>query len=284
MRDFVLMVDVNGDIDPEYAAAEDIKIMPQYYHFNDGVTYGDEIKLSAEEFYNRCKSGERAYSAGCNYDRVYGIMEEAVKAEKDIIVVMASSDCSGSYSTVKLAGDDLMEQYPGSRIYVVDSRLESVPIGLLCRMGNELRKGGKSFDEVVAAIENKKGKCDVFFIVNHLDYLVRGGRLSAFSGAMGTLLSIKPILHFEEGKIVPFMKCRGMKAAKQAILDYLKTKELDKEFFAGGYTLDKEPDEEYVKLFEDEIGVKSLWIAEVNHTIGSHTGDGALGVACCFKD
>lgn len=284
MRDYVLMVDVNSDIDPAYAAAEGICIMPQYYHFNDGVIYGDEQKLSLEEFFSRLRTGERAYSMGCNPDRVHGIMEEAVKAGHDIIVTMASAECSGSYNTVCIEADKIMEDYPGSRIKVIDSRLECAPIALLVHYGQDLKKQGKSFDEVVEAMEKKKTHLDIYFMVDHLDYLVRGGRLSAISGAIGTLLSIKPILHFENGQIVPLMKVRGKKAAKQAMLEELRKKKLDPDWFCAGNTLNYDEAEEFAKTCADEFGLKILYVADINPTIGVHIGDGAFGVAFCTAD
>ena len=284
MRNFVLMIDVNGDIDPAYAAAEGICIFPQYYHFNDGVIYGDEQKLSLEKFYSRLRTGERAYSMGCNPERVHGIMEEAVKAGDDIIAVMASAECSGSYNTVCVEAEKIMADYPGSRIHVVDSRLECAPIALLVKYGQKLKNQGKSFDEVVEAVEKKKSHFDIYFVIDHLDYLVRGGRLSPLSGAIGTLLSIKPILHFEEGQIVPLMKVRGKKAAKLAILDELRKKNLDKDWFCAGNTLDYDEAEEFANICVKEFGVKLDYIADINPTIGTHIGDGAFGIVFCTAD
>ena len=130
MRDFVIMADVNADTTPSFVEQEGIAIMPQYYHFNDGVIYGDGNTLTSEKFYARMENGERAYSMGCNPDRVHGIMEQAVLDGHDIIVLMASADCSGSYNTVCVEAEELMEQYKDARIHVVDSRLECAAIGL----------------------------------------------------------------------------------------------------------------------------------------------------------
>ena len=201
MRDFVIMSDVNCDVDPAYAEEKGIAILPQYYHFNDGTIYGDEIKLTPQEFYTRLAK-DRAYSMGCNPERVRGIMEEELKKGHDILVLMASSECSGSWSTVKTEADDLMENYPGSRIYVLDTYLEAIASGLLVYMAVDMKEEGKNLDEIAAVLEEKKKHIDVYFIVEHLDYLVRGGRLSPLSGAVGSMLQIKPILHFENGKIV----------------------------------------------------------------------------------
>lgn len=284
MRDFVFMIDMNGDINAEYAKAEDIKIFPQYYHFNDGIIYGDGKYLDMNTFFSRLRAGEKAYSMGCNPERVKEIMEPTVAEGKDVIVAMASSECSGSYNTVRVVAQELMEKYPGSRIYVLDSLLECAPIGLLVRMGVDMKKAGKSFDEIVETLERRKLDMDVYFIVDNLEYLVRGGRLSAFKGAVGSMLDIKPILHFENGKIVPLMKCRGKKAAKQIILERLSKMDLDPEYFAFGNTTCREEVEEYAEECKEKLGVKITDIVDVNLIISTHTGDGAFGVTFVTKD
>ncbi len=280
MRDFVIMSDVNCDVDPAYAEEKGIAILPQYYHFNDGTIYGDEIKLTPQEFYARLAK-DRAYSMGCNPERVRGIMEEELKKEHDILVIMASSECSGSYSTVLTEAEDLMEDYPGSKIYVLDTYLEAIASGLLVYMAQDMKEEGKSLDEIAAVLEEKKKHIDVYFIVEHLDYLVRGGRLSPLSGAVGSMLQIKPILHFENGKIVPLMKCRGQKAAKKAILELLAKKKLDKKYYIGAHTNNEAGGREFLAQAKEVTGLDPLFISEVSLIIGAHVGPDAVAVAFC---
>ena len=280
MRDFVIMSDVNCDVDPAYAAEKGIAIFPQYYHFNDGTIYGDEIKLTPQQFYARLAK-DRAYSMGCNPERVHGIMEAALKEGHDIIALMASSECSGSYSTVKTEAKELMENYPGSRIYVVDTYLEAIAAGLLVYMAQDMKEAGKSFDEIVETVEERKKHIDVYFLVEHLDYLVRGGRLSPLSGAVGGMLQIKPILHFENGKIVPLMKCRGQKAARKAIMDLLAQKKLDKRYYAGAQTNNEAAGREFMAQVKEVTGIEPLVLTEVSLIIGAHVGPDAVAVAFC---
>ena len=283
MREFVIMSDVNTDINGEYAAENDIKLFPQYYHFNDGTVYGDGEELTPEQFYGRLAE-ERAYSMGCNPDRVRGIMEEPVKEGKDIIAVMASSGCSGSYNTVCTEAADLMQEYPGAKIHVVDSLLESIPAGLMVYMAQEMKKAGSNFEEVVETLERRKLHLDAYFIVDDLKYLVRGGRLSSFSGAVGTMLNIKPILHFRDGMIVAYEKCRGKKAAKKKILDDLAAMNLDKNYCSLAHSVNRTEAEEYAGILEKELGMKIFSIEELTLIIGTHTGPGALGVAFMTAD
>ena len=281
MREIMIMADVNADTSPDFVEQEKIGIMPQYYHFNDGVIYGDGNVLPIQTFFDRLASGERAYSMGCNPDRVHGIMEQAALDGCDIIVYMASSDCSGSYNTVRLQAEELMEQYKDARIHVVDSRLECAPIGLLVRQAVALKKAGKSFDEIVAVTEELKSTANVYFLVDHLDYLVRGGRLSVIGGAVGTVLNIKPILYFEEGKIVPFTKVRGRNAGKRTIMEQLKKLDPQKYVCSVVHTVAEEEAKEFAAQIRQELGLKVVSVDEVNPTIGAHAGHNAIGVAYC---
>ena len=282
MRDYVIMADVNCDTDPAYAAAEGIAIFPQYYHFDDGVIYGDEIKLTPAEFYARLKK-DRAYSMGCNPERVRGIMEEALKKGLDIYAVMASSACSGSYNTVLMESKELMELYPGSRIVVCDSFLETAPAGLLVYMAQEMKKRGASLDEVAEAVERRKGDCDVFFLVDDLKYLVRGGRLNPISGALGTMLSIKPILHIEDGKIGALTKCRGRQLGKKTILECLKKEKLEDGYLTMLHAVAEEEARAFGAELEKELGVKIRFYNDVSLIIGVHVGPNALGLAFMRK-
>ncbi|MBO4872113.1 MAG: DegV family protein [Lachnospiraceae bacterium] len=281
MREIRIMADVNADTTPEFVEKENIGIMPQYYHFNDGVIYGDGNGLKTQTFFDRLASGERAYSMGCNPDRVHGIMEQAVLDGCDIIVYMASSDCSGSYNTVRVEAESLMGQYKDARIYVMDSRLECAPIGLLVKQAVALKKAGRSFDEIVRITEELKSTANVFFLVDHLDYLVRGGRLSPISGAVGTVLNIKPILYFEDGKIVPFTKVRGRAAGKKRIMEQLGKLDPKTTVCSVVHTVAEEEAKAFAEQIEQELGLKVVSIDEVNPTIGAHAGHNAIGVAYC---
>lgn len=280
MREFTVVADVNTDIDPAYAREEHIPILPQYYHFNDGVIYGDEQKLDSQTFYKRLAK-ERAYSMGCNPDRVRGIFEEELAAGRDILCVMCSSECSGSYNTAVVVAGELMEEHKDCKIYVVDTYLECAAAGILVYLAQEMKKQGHTLEETRDTLEARRGNVDIYFLVDHLDYLVRGGRLNPVSGAVGSVLSIKPILHFEDGKIVSLMKCRGKNNGKRTILDLLKKINLDKTLVFAAYTENAQECREFVAVVENELEVKVRFINEVNPTIGSHTGPDAVAIAFC---
>ncbi len=280
MRDFTVMTDSNNDIDPSYAQSEHVVILPQYYHFNDGIVYGDEQKLEPHVFYERLKNGERAYSTGCNPDRVRQLFEAELDQGRDILSIIFSSKCSGSYSTVCKVAEELMAERD-CKIYVIDSLSGSVAAGLMVMLAQRMKKEGHTIDEVRDTIEARKADFDIYFLVDHLDYLVRGGRLSAVSGAVGTVLSVKPILHFDDGEIVALKRCRGKNNGRHDIIEALKGMNLDKSLLAVVYSENRDAAVSFKAELENELHTSIDYMAELNLTVGTHTGPDAVGVAFC---
>lgn len=278
MNNFTIMTDVNTDVYPAYAQTEGIVILPQYYHFDDGVVYGDEITLTSEEFYGRLAKGEKSLSMGCNPARVQELFEKELKEKRDIVCIMFSSELSGSYSTVVNVSKELMEEYPERKIYVIDSLNASTGAGMMVYLARDMQKEGISAEEIVKRIESIKSKFKAIFVVDDLQYLVRGGRLSTFSGAVGTILDIKPILHIKDGKIEALKKSRTRKKALTDLLEVVKELNPDKDYISVVYTKDEDSAKEYAARIENEIGIHIKHIIPINPTIGAHTGPNALGM------
>ena len=279
MNKFTIMTDVNTDVLPAYAETEDIVILPQYYHFDDGVVYGDEITLTSDEFYGRLANGEKSLSMGCNPARVQELFENELKEGRDILCIMFSSELSGSYNTVVNVAKELMEEaYPDRKIYVIDSLNASAGAGMMVYMARDLQKEGVPIEEIANRIESIKSKFKAVFVVDDLQYLVRGGRLSVFSGAVGTILDIKPILYIKEGKIDALKKSRTRKKALTDLLEYVKTLNPDEKYISVVYTKDEDAAKEYAARVEKETGISIKHIIPINPTIGAHTGPNALGI------
>lgn len=277
MSEFTLMTDVNTDIPEEYAEKEGIIIMPQYYHFNDGVIYGDEIKLDSDTFYRRLEAGERAYSSGCNPARVEEMFTAELEKGRDIYCLIFSSGLSGSYNTAVQVGNELMEKYPGRKIIVRDSLNASIGAGLMLYMARDMQKAGKSIEEVDSEVERLKPDFKAIFMVNDLQYLVRGGRLPAAGGYIGTKLDIKPILHCKDGKLAITAVRRTRKRAIDGLMDILRDLDPDPEYFCVVHTNNVESARELSDRIREETGIPVNKIAEINPTIGTHTGPNALG-------
>lgn len=273
---------MNGDIPGGLADEYGIVILPQYYRFDrDDTVYGDERNLSSAEFFARLSGGERAYSMGCNPQRVRELLEPRLAAGEDIICLMFSSALSGSYNTVSLVARQLCGEYPERRIKVIDTLNASFAQGLLAYRAAKRRLEGRSFDEIVQAVESEIPLANLWFAVNDLKYLALGGRLGGVSACIGTVLDIKPVLTVNEaGQIVARHKVRTLRKAVAFMTDLLREKQ-------GGY-----PELGIVHsgcevlagrlreriLEEKPEGVEEIIVSEINPTIGAHIGPDAVGV------
>ena len=286
MREFTLMTDVNTDVEEDYAAQEGIVIMPQYYHFGDGIIYGDEIKLDPGTFYKRLDAGEVAKSSGCNPARVREMFEAELAKGKDILAIICSSGLSMSYNTCATVGKELMEEHPECKIIVIDSLNESEGAGLMLHMARDMQLEGKTMEEIEAEVLKQRENFQAMFVVDDLKYLVRGGRLSAFSGTVGTVLDIKPILYINtvtEGKIIPLKKVRTRKRAISEIIRMFKEMDPDPRYCCVVHTFNEQSAIELKERIKEELGVDVPFINEINNTIGAHTGPNALGFGCLAR-
>ena len=265
-----IAADVNGDIPGGLADEYGIVILPQYYRFDrDDTVYGDERNLSSAEFFARLSGGERAYSMGCNPQRVRELLEPRLAAGEDIICLMFSSALSGSYNTVSMVARQLCGEYPERRIKVIDTLNASFAQGLLAYRAAKRRLEGHSFDEIVQAVESEIPLANLWFAVNDLKYLALGGRLGGVSACIGTVLDIKPVLTVNEaGQIVAFMT--DLLRQKQGGYPELGIVHSGCEVLAGRLReriLEEKPE-----------GVEEIIVSEINPTIGAHIGPDAVGV------
>lgn len=214
MRDFIIFTD--GDVDLPAAYAADISFLPQYYYFDENIIYGDEKKLSREEFFDQL-SRQRAYTSGVNPALVQQRFEETLQAGKDILCITVSSGLSGSHNTICMTAAALKEQYPQGTIEIIDSLSATLGSGFLCIDAIEMKRQGKTLSQTAEEIRRRVGLIDVFFVVDDFKYLVQGGRVSPAVGKIGDFLDIKPILTMREGKIEPYKKTRGLGVALQNI-------------------------------------------------------------------
>lgn len=286
VREFTLMTDVNTDVEEDYAAREGIIIMPQYYHFGDGVIYGDEIKLDPDTFYKRLDAGEVAKSSGCNPARVREMFEAELDKGKDILAIICSSGLSMSFNTCLNVGRELMEERPECKIIVIDSLNESEGAGLMLHMARDMQLAGHTMEEIEAEVVRQRENFHAMFVVDDLKYLVRGGRLSAFGGTVGTMLDIKPILYINtstEGKIIALKKVRTRKRAINEIIRMFKEMDPDPRYTCVVHTNNEPSAIELIARIKEELGIEVSFINEINNTIGTHTGPNALGFGCLAR-
>ena len=251
------------------------------------VTYNGESHSNFSEetaikgFYNELRNGVMATTSAANPDDWANVMEPALAEGHDLLVIAFTSGLSTTYQSAVIAAGDLQEKYPQRKIHVVDSLCAALGQGLLIWYACQKRDEGMSLEELTAWVEENKLHICHWVTVDDLSHLKRGGRISAATAMVGTMLNIKPIIHVDdEGKLVNVGKVRGRKAAIEHIAS--KVGELGEGFNNETCFVVHGDCEADANVLADTIkakyGVKNVHIGYLGPVIGAHTGPGVLAV------
>ena len=246
-----------------------------------GQNRTDSVDAGIKEFYDGLRAGEVATTSAVNPDGWARVIEPALAAGQDALVLAFSSGLSTTYQSAIIAATELMEKYPGRKVYVVDTLCASLGQGLLVWYACKKRDEGYSLEALRDWVENNKLHLCHWFTVDDLMFLKRGGRVSATTALVGTMLQIKPVLHVDdEGHLINVSKARGRKASIEALAK--KVTELgegfnnETMFISHGDCL--EDAEHLAAILKEKYGVKYVHINHVGAVIGSHSGPGTLAL------
>lgn len=234
-----------------------------------------------KEFYAGLREGKPATTAAANPQDWASVIEPVLKEGMDALVLVFSSGLSTTYQSAVIAAEELKEQYPDRKINVVDTRSASLGQGLLVYYACKKRDEGMDLDTLTAWCEENKFHLCHWFTVDDLMYLKRGGRISAATAVVGTMLQIKPVLHMDDpGHLINMFKARGRKASIDALAKKLGELGLpgenDTVFICHGDCLE---DAQYLeKVVKEKYGVKNVFIYYTGAVIGSHSGPGTLAL------
>ena len=246
-----------------------------------GQVNNDRNDDSLKEMYDGLRSGETAKTAAVNPQCWAQAIEPVLAAGEDALVMSFSSGLSTTYQSAVIAVEELKESYPDRKIFVVDTLSASMGQGLLVWYVCRKRQEGATIEEAYAWAEENKFHLCHWFTVDDLMYLKRGGRISATTALVGTMLQIKPVLHMDdEGHLINMAKTRGRKASIDALAK--KFAELGQGydnstvFISHGDCLE---DAQYLEsMLKQKYGVKEVVISYVGAVIGSHSGPGTVAL------
>ena len=247
-----------------------------------GETRNDSVAdREVKELYDAMRAGEVATTAAVNPDGWASKIEPALAAGYDALVMTFSGGLSTTYQSAVIAANDLLETYPQRKVMVVDTCAAALGQGLFVWYAAKQRDNGLSLEELAAWVEENKNHVAHWFTVDDLVYLKRGGRVSAATALLGSMLQIKPVLHVDnEGHLISVSKVRGRKASIEALAKKLGETGLpgqnDTVFICHGDCLE---DAQYLeKLVKEKYGLQTVHTGYVGPVIGAHTGPGVLVV------
>lgn len=283
MRNFVISTDTSAGLPKDYIVENNLAIHPLHYII-DGEEYGMDLgkELSDEEFYQEVKNGKLPTTSATNPGFIETIMRSQLDAGNDILHISFSSGLSSSYSNAAMVADQLREEYPDANIHVIDTLCAECGQALLVYRAVEMKKQGKTIDEIAEWLIKERDHLVIHFTVGDLFHLVRGGRLAKSTAVIGTALSIQPILHMDEnGKLANISKARGRKKAMRALIDSMNGNtegyEVNEIFFSHS-ACEAEAKELEAMAKELYPNAKTM-INSISPTVGSHTGVGTLVIA-----
>ena len=280
MNEFVIVSDSTVDLPKEYLQSKQVPIISLSY-IMDGVTYEEMDGLSHKEFFEKLRAGSLPTTSQINPEQAREALESFAKEGKDTLYIGFSSGLSGSYNSVRMAAEDLKEEYPDINIITIDSLCACMGEGLLLYKALELKEHGMSMEEIAKWVEANKLHICHNVTVDDLNHLHRGGRISKTTAVVGSMIKIKPIIHMsDEGKLVVIGKERGRKKSLVSIVDRMEKQmqgyDNDIVMITHGDCIE---DAEFVKKqVEERFGIHNVMINGIGSVIGSHTGAGVVAV------
>ncbi|MFC5558414.1 DegV family protein [Ureibacillus thermophilus] len=281
----ILFTDSGSDLPKKFFDEHDVVLFPLRVHLNN-QEYPDIIGVDLKEFYDEMRKGAAPKTSQVSPEDFYNTFEKYAKEGEEGIYISFSSQLSGTYNTAVMIAEQLREKYPDFKLNMIDTKCASLGQGLVVKKAVELRDAGVPFDELAEKVENYANHMQHIFTVENLDYLARGGRISKSSAFFGGLMSIKPILHVEDGKLIPLEKVRGRKKALARMVEMMAERggDFSNKIVGISHGDDLETVEELKKLIEAKLHPKGFDVTMVGAVIGSHSGPGTLAIFFTDQD
>ncbi len=279
--DYIFMTDASCDLSVQQVGEIGVEVLPMEFEM-DGKSYlhyTDARLMSLDEFYSKLKSGIPSKTTQINYNQFVTAFESYLKAGKDVIYTGISTGLSGTYNTCLIAVKELREKYPDRKIIAIDSMCDSAGLGYLVYLAGKKYSEGCPIDELKDFIEETRHRICHWFVVEDLDQLKRGGRISAVTATFGKALQIKPLIGVDEvGNLFNAGKVRGKSNVIPILVKHLETEAIDlkNNLVFVAHADNKAGAEELKKTIKGKC--KEVQICDIGPVIGTHVGSGMLAV------
>ena len=283
MSEYVLITDSSADLSQEMVQELGVTVLPLSFTIQGKTyrNYPDNREMDLPLFYDMLRAGELATTSAVNVAEYTQAVEPILQEKKDVLILAFSSGLSSTYQASVLAAEELREKYPDRKIYTVDTLCASLGQGLLVYLAVQEQRKGRSIEEVRDWAESTKLHLCHQFTVDDLHFLKRGGRISATTAVVGSMLQIKPVLHVDnEGHLINIGKARGRQASLKALVDKMEktvTEEGRKTVFISHGDCRKDA-VTVADMVRERFGTQDIRINFVGPVIGAHSGPGTLAL------
>lgn len=274
-----ILADSACDLTEKYHQEYNIDIVPLTVHL-DGQDYQDQIDIEPKKLYDAMRNGSSPKTSQVTPQTFKAIFTKYAKANQPLIYFAFSSELSGTYQAAKMVQEEMKEEYPDANIHIIDTKCASLGYGLVVLRVAELAKQGASIDEIIEIGTYYANHMEHIFTVDDLKYLFRGGRVSRTSAFVGSLLKIKPLLHVDQGKLVPIEKIRGSKRVLGRMIEVMEERgvDFDKQTIGISHGDDLATAEKLATMIKEKFPVKDVLIENVGAVIGAHSGPGTIAL------
>lgn len=274
-----IFADSACDLPKSYFDANSVTLIPLRVQI-DQTEYLDIMTIDSTQVFSEIRQGKQPKTSQASPEQFITLFEELAKSGEEGLYISFSSELSGTHNTAVMIRDQVKEDYPELKLTIIDSKCASLGYGFLIQEAARMNASGESLEKIAETIRFKAKHMEHLFTVEDLDYMARGGRVSKTSAVIGGLLNIKPLLHVENGKLIPIEKLRGRKKVMKRMIELMEERgdHLSEQTIAICHGDDEAFALEVKALIQDSFNPKQIEIQMIGSVIGAHVGPGTLGV------
>ena len=276
---FKILTDSTADLPESWTQEHDVQVLGLTIQL-DGQTYetvGPD-KLTSEQLLAKMESGSKPTTSQINVGQFEDVFRQYAQEGIAVLYVAFASALSGTYQSAVMAREMVLEDYPEAIITILDSKAASMGEGLLVMKAVEARAAGQSLEQTAALLQSLVPRVKTYFLVDDLNHLMRGGRISKAAALMGSLVNIKPIIAVTaDGSLDSVAKVRGKKKA-QAEVVRMTLETISESLVVIAYAGEKEVAENVKEQLLASGQVTEVLILPLGPVISTHTGPGTLGL------
>jgi DegV family protein with EDD domain len=277
-----ILTDSSAHIPESSLQGLNVSVIPVWLIWDDD-RFRDGVDIDPETFYRRLKASKTLPTSSQPSPQEFVEIYQKIAQQADVIVsVLVSEKISGTIASAKTA----QEQLPDIPIHIVDTFSSSMGSGLVVLAAARTAAAGKSVEDIIAAAKTMREKVHFLFMVDTLEYLRKGGRVSNTKWLLGTALSIKPLLQFKDGLIQPLSQARTKRKALAELYSIAERRLDGKQIVEAAIVDIDAPDDgdAVAEAVKQRFGAKVIHRSTVSPVVGTHVGPGAIGLAFYAED
>lgn len=274
-----IITDSAADLPKELLKQQGIDVLPLLVYLGE-QEYRDGETMNPKEMFQGMREGKVYKTAQVPLQVFRDKFLACAERDETCVYVAFSSGLSGTYQSAVLARNEILEDYPDFKLEVIDTKCASMGFGLVVLQAAKLALEGRSQEEIVEAVRFHALHMEHIFTVDNLEYLYRGGRVSRTAAFIGSLLNIKPVLHVDDGKLIPIEKLRGRRKVLDRMVAIMSERGVkqDAQVIGISHGDDLEAAESLRDMIKERFGSREFIISQIGGAVGAHSGPGTLAL------